>query len=78
MAFNPNLPAANSPILSAELRGQFNGLQENIQARAFEDDCVNRTLGCAVNPASVGLLDGSEDLSAVIAKVNELVTALKR
>ena len=27
MSFNPNLPAPNSPILSAELRDQFNGLK---------------------------------------------------
>jgi hypothetical protein len=27
MAFNPNLPAPNSPIVSAELRDQFNGLK---------------------------------------------------
>ena len=27
MSFNPNLPANNSPISSAELRGQFNALK---------------------------------------------------
>jgi len=32
MSFNPNLPAANGPILSAELRDQFNGLKALIDA----------------------------------------------
>ncbi len=32
MPFNPNLPANNSPIISAELRNQFNGLKTLIDA----------------------------------------------
>jgi hypothetical protein len=32
MAFNPNLPANNSPIASLELRNQFNGLKALIDA----------------------------------------------
>jgi hypothetical protein len=33
MAFNPNLPQANSPISSAELREQFNALKALIDQR---------------------------------------------
>ena len=38
MSFNPNLPANNSPIVSAELRNQFNGL------KALIDDAA--PIGC--------------------------------
>ena len=31
-AFNPNLPANNSPIVAAELRNQLNALQDQITA----------------------------------------------
>src|SRR5262245_30850190 len=30
MPFNPSLPATNSPMLSAEMRNQFNGLKDLI------------------------------------------------
>ena len=33
MPFDPSLPANNSPVSSAELRNQFNGLQEEIDDR---------------------------------------------
>ena len=32
MAFDPNLPRANAPVVSAELRNQFNGLKTLIDA----------------------------------------------
>ena len=34
MAFNPNLPAAHAPIVSQELRDQFNALKTLIDAQA--------------------------------------------
>jgi tRNA A37 threonylcarbamoyladenosine synthetase subunit TsaC/SUA5/YrdC len=33
MAYDPNLPANNSPIVSAELRSQFAGLKALIDAQ---------------------------------------------
>ena len=48
MPFDPNLPAANSPIVSAELRDQFNGLDDKY------DLAIS---GCALNPSYVELLD---------------------
>jgi hypothetical protein len=40
MAFNPTLPANNSPIVSAELRNQFNGLKSLIDAAAASPSIV--------------------------------------
>ncbi len=36
MAFNPNLPAAHAPIVSQELRDQFNALKALIDAQAAQ------------------------------------------
>ena len=33
MAYDPNLPAANSPLSSAEMRGQLNGLRDELDDR---------------------------------------------
>jgi hypothetical protein len=38
MAFNPALPQTNSPIVSAELPDQFNGLKDMIDQRALDAD----------------------------------------
>ncbi len=35
MPFDPSLPAPNSPLVSAEMRGQLNGLKELIDAGAI-------------------------------------------
>lgn len=85
MPFDPNFPPTNAPLASAGFRNQFNGLQSNIQAKASEDDCVNRTLGCARNPANVlGLQMLISDpptqleLQTVADKLYELIEALKR
>ena len=40
MAFDPNLPATNAPIVSAELRNQFNGLKAIIDAGNVPVGCV--------------------------------------
>jgi hypothetical protein len=38
MAFNPNLPAAHAPIVSQELRDQFNALKALIDAQQVTID----------------------------------------
>ena len=85
MPFDPTLPAAHTRIVSAELRNQFNGLADIAQARALEDDCVNRALGCALNPAGVALLaltvsnpPTQAEVQSLADKMDELITALKR
>ena len=85
MPFNPTLPLANAPVSSSELRSQFNGLQSNIQAKASEDDCVNRLYMCAVNPTAVegmGMVVSDpptqEQVQAISNKLDELIAVLKR
>jgi hypothetical protein len=84
MAFDSSKPAANSPILASELRNQFNGLQNNIQAKAAEDDCVSRFNQCAVKPTTVeglGLVASPtyapEQLQALADKLDELIAVSK-
>ena len=85
MAFDPTLPAAHTPMASSTLRAQFNGLAALLAARAWEDDCVNRQLACAINPAAVEslMLTVSDpptqyEMQAVLDKLNEVLMALKR
>jgi len=40
MAYDPNLPANNSPIVSAELRSQLAGLKELIDQKLSQPDAV--------------------------------------
>ena len=72
MAYNPTLPVNNSPVVSAELRGQFAGLKTLIDARAHRVDDVNG-LGMTVQDP----FDASQ-LQAVADKLDELLDALKR
>ena len=69
---------------AVEMRAQLNGLFEAAQARALEDDCVNRANGSARNPVSVEALSfvpsnppTAAELQQVIDKLNELLAALK-
>ena len=85
MPFNPALPVNSSLVSSSELRNQFNGLQTNIQAKASEDDCVNRLLMCAVNPTAVegmGMVVSDPptqaEMQALSNKLDELIAVLKR
>ncbi len=86
MAFDPALPQTNSPITSAELRNQFNGLKEQIDDRpdfGQLDDIINtQTAGL---PSSVGTLSltvsnppTQAEVQSIVTKINELLDALKR
>jgi hypothetical protein len=84
MPFDPSKPAANSPVSSSELRSQFNGLQNNIQAKANEDDCVNRFALCAVKPSAVeglGMVVSDPptqaEMQALSNKVDEILAVIK-
>ena len=50
MPFDPTKPTNNSPILSAELRGQFTGLKSLIDTKATPTDINNAIAGTANNP----------------------------
>ena len=85
MPYNPSLPADASLIVAGELRDQFGGLQTNIQAKAFEDDCVGRLMMSAVNPTAVSGLGmvvsdppTQAEVQAIADKLDELLAVLKR
>jgi len=85
MPFDPAFPPANAPLASATFRNQFNGLQSNIQAKASEDDCVNRLMMCAVNPTAVegmGMVVSDPptqaEVQALSNKLDEVLAVLKR
>jgi hypothetical protein len=76
MAYNPNLPANNSPIVSAELRSQFAGLkalvdaqqaqitalQSQIDQKASLDD-VNQAIAANSAKNVDGFVFSSDDIS---------------
>ena len=85
MPFDPTKPAAAAPLSSAEMRGQLNALRDGLSGKASEDDCVNRTLGSARNPAAVaplGLMVSAPptqaEVQALADKLEELLAALQR
>ena len=54
MAFDPSLPANNSPLSSSEVRNQFNGLKENLEqqlsaTRTDFADQLNESLNATTN-----------------------------
>ena len=86
MAFNPNLPANHSPIVSQELRDQLNALKALIDAKPSMDD-VNAAIvaNSAANPGDITYTQmvpsnppTQSDLQTVIELLNSLITALKR
>ena len=85
MPFDPSFPPENAELISAEFREQFNGLQTNIQAKAYEEDCVGRLMLCAINPTAVEGLSlvvsdppTQAEVQAISNKLDELLAVLKR
>ena len=72
MPYDPTLPANNAPVVSAELRNQFAGLNDLIAARAPRVD--------SVTPLSLTLTDPVDinDLQAIANKLDELIAALQQ
>jgi hypothetical protein len=75
--FDPTKPAANSPILSAELRNQLNALNDRLSTLETE------VTGVFANANSVDTLTvafsnppTTADLEAIRTKLNELISAL--
>ena len=87
--FDPNLPANNTPLVSAEMRAQLNALNDDIQTRSTVN-LMNATVASAVSGTSnnsngVATLDMSADssysqgqLQDVMNKLDELIAALRR
>jgi hypothetical protein len=70
MAFNPNVPSTNAPIVSAELRNQFQAIQNNIDA-VREQLQIVQPLGLTVsNPPT------QAQVQAIANKLDELINTL--
>jgi hypothetical protein len=72
MAFDPTKPATGAPIVSAELRAQFNGLLEAIEGRALLPASVAPLTQTISNPPT------QAQVQALQAKLNELIAVLKQ
>ncbi len=87
MAYDPTKPANNAEISSSELRSQFAGLKELIDAKVNTADLVP-----TINANSSGPTQGQIDyldlgisnpptqaeVQAIATKVDELITLLRR
>jgi hypothetical protein len=70
LAFNPNVPAAHSPLSSAEMRDQFQAIQNNIDAVREQLQLV-QPLGLTVsNPLT------QAQVQAIANKLDELINTL--
>lgn len=85
MAFNPTLPATNTPLASAEMRAQLTALNTDIQTRATYVALNSAIAGSSANTNSVGTLGMSADSSYnqsqfqdIINKLDELINAARR
>ncbi len=93
MDFNPGLPATNSPIVSAELRNQFNALNDQhvtLMVRVGEmdvrlidaTDIANSSAWSPGGVAPLGMTVSNPptqaQVQAIANKLDELVAALKR
>ena len=63
MPFDPALPATNSPITSAELRNQLNGLMDQINNLATHLDASQLTAGVVPDARLAGAVPSLGGLS---------------
>jgi hypothetical protein len=86
MAFDPTLPATNSPIVSAELRNQFNGLKALVDAQptllqvnsAIVNGAAGNCNGVEALAVTVSNPPTQAQVQAIVDKLNELMAALQR
>jgi hypothetical protein len=85
MPFNPVLPANNSPLDSAEMRGQLTALNTDVQTRATQAQLAAEISGTSANSDGVGTLGmvvsdppTQGEVQAIADKLDELINALRR
>ena len=85
MPFDPSLPAANAPIVSNELRNQFNGLNDLIAQRTTLDEVNDAIATGSAAPITVAPLNlavanppTQAQVQAIVTKLNALIAALTR
>jgi hypothetical protein len=72
MAYDPTKPVEDSPLDAAEMRNQLQGLKILIDAKATG-------IG-AVQPLNITLSDpvSTDEVQAILDKLNEVIAALKQ
>ena len=77
MPYDPTLPQTNSPIASAQLRAQFQGLQDNIQGVQNNVDAVREKL-IVLEPLgqTVSNPPTQAQMQAIANKLDEVINAL--
>ena len=81
MAYDPNLPADHAPVVSSELRGQLNGLNDLITPKVSMQDVLDAIAAGAarsldnVAPINMPLHDPvtRAEGQAIIDKINEML-----
>ena len=68
---DPSLPADNAPIVSAELRGQFQAIQNSL------DDIRAHLSAVAPREQSVSSQPTHGEVQAIADKLDELINALR-
>ena len=86
MPFDPTLPVDHSPIVAAELRNQFNGLNDSLLALPSMSD-INDVIqaNLAAKAATVATLNltvsnppTQAEMQAIADKLDELITLLQQ
>jgi hypothetical protein len=79
MPYDSSLPADHAPIVAAELRNQFNGLNDLIEAQEARIAALEARLAAIANVAPMNLPFhdpvAQSDMGPVMDKFNELLTA---
>ncbi|HXE42214.1 MAG TPA: hypothetical protein VN516_04230, partial [Candidatus Baltobacteraceae bacterium] len=82
MAYDPTLPANNSPIVSAELRNQYAGLKEEIDDKVSNQDLNNNSSANSNQVQFLGMIASDPptqgDVQSIADKVDELIQQLRR
>ena len=82
MAFDPTLPANNSPIVSAELRNQFNGLKAILDTCPDDAGVEAITAGQCLGVNYLGLTVSDPptqaEVQSIADKLDEILTSLRR
>jgi hypothetical protein len=85
MAYDPTKPVEDSPLDAAEMRSQLSGLKTLIDQRVTNADMATYVTGhSAALPEVMPLLISISnpptqyEVQQVLAKLNELITALER
>ncbi len=77
MAFDPTLPKANSPIASAELRDQFNALNDRLSGlEDISNNFAMSTNGVEQLSLAISNPPTQAEVQALRDKINEMLQAM--